>query len=190
MPSSSDQSSKTNRGPAAGPANRRALIAAARAIFAEEGLGAPLSGIVRRAGVGRGSLYRHFSDRIDLGVAVFDENIAELELFAAPAERTLDDLLDLIVAQATSSTMMIELVNSHRHDPRVAHLRGRFRAIVAALLAREQAAGRVEANLDPEDVILATGMLAAELARTDPPDRPAVARRARSLFGRAFAHDA
>lgn len=159
-------------------------------IFAEEGLHAPLSGIARRAGVGQGSLYRHFPDRIDLGVAVFEENITELELFAAPAERTLDDLLDLVVAQATSSTVLIELVNAHRHDRRVAHLGERFGAIVAALLARDQAIGRIGAHVDPEDVLLGAGMLAAELARTDPADRPAVARRARAIFGRAFASDA
>ena len=57
---------KANRGPSAGPENRRALIAAARAVFAESGYSAPLSAVARRAGVGQGSLYRHFPDRVAL----------------------------------------------------------------------------------------------------------------------------
>ena len=66
---------KPNLGPSAGPGNRRALIVAAREIFAEDGLAAPFSAVAKRAGVGQGSLYRHFPDRLALAVAVFDENI-------------------------------------------------------------------------------------------------------------------
>ncbi|HEU0181064.1 MAG TPA: helix-turn-helix domain-containing protein, partial [Agromyces mariniharenae] len=69
---------KPNRGPSAGPANRRALIAAARDVFATEGLQAPFSAVAKKAGVGQGSLYRHFPDRLSLAVAVFDENLDEL----------------------------------------------------------------------------------------------------------------
>ena len=47
---------KANLGPSAGPANRAALIAAAREVFAEGGLMAPLNQVARRAGVGQGSL--------------------------------------------------------------------------------------------------------------------------------------
>lgn len=180
---------RPNRGRAAGPENRRALIAAAREVFGAEGLNAPLSAVARRAGVGQGSLYRHFPDRTALAVAVFDENIGELEAHAAPADRTVDDLLDDVAAQAMVSTAFIELITAHRHDPRVVVLGERFRGMVEVLVARERAAGRLGAHVEIEDVVLAAGMLAGELARATAADRPAVAARARRLFHRAFARD-
>ena len=47
--------------------NRDRLIAAAREVFAESGFDVPLDAIARRAGVGRATLYRNFSDRYALG---------------------------------------------------------------------------------------------------------------------------
>lgn len=187
MPTSSEQPPRTNRGPAAGPANRRALIAAARAVYAEEGLGAPFSAIAKRAGVGQGSLYRHFPDRTALAVAVFDDNVGELEALALPEGHTLDDLFDGVVSQAIVSTALIELVTANLHDPRVQPLGERFRGIVTVLVAREHASGRLGAHIDVDDVLLVAGMLATELARTDPDQRAEVARRARALFAAAFA---
>ncbi|MFB9629003.1 TetR/AcrR family transcriptional regulator [Nonomuraea helvata] len=57
----------TNRGPGAAVRNRAALIAAAREVFAAAGYDAPLSMVARVAGVGQGSLYRHFPDRVSRG---------------------------------------------------------------------------------------------------------------------------
>ena len=51
--------------------NRTRLISAATAAFAEKGADAPLEDIARRAGVGIGTLYRHFPSRLDLQAAVF-----------------------------------------------------------------------------------------------------------------------
>jgi AcrR family transcriptional regulator len=51
--------------------NRARLISAATAAFAEKGADAPLEDIARRAGVGIGTLYRHFPSRVDLQAAVF-----------------------------------------------------------------------------------------------------------------------
>jgi AcrR family transcriptional regulator len=180
-------SRKPNRGPAAGPGNRAALIAAAREVYADEGLGVPFSAVAKRAGVGQGSLYRHFSDRTALAVAVFEENLDDLEQFTAPPERTIDDLLDRVVAQAMSATAFIDLITADLHDPRVVPLGIRFRAVVSRLLARERALGHVGAHVEVEDVMMATGMLATELARVDPASRPETSRRARSMFRAAFA---
>ena len=46
--------------------NHAALLEAARAVFADQGLDAPLDLIAEKAGVGRGTLYRHFADRTEL----------------------------------------------------------------------------------------------------------------------------
>ena len=183
----STASPRANRGPAAAAENRRALIAAAREVYAAGGLGAPFSAVAKRAGVGQGSLYRHFPDRTSLAVAVFEENVGDLEAYTAPAGRTIDDLLDRVVDQAVVSTALIELITANLHDPRVVPLGGRFAAVVSNLVTRERAAGRIGEHIETEDVMMAVGMLATELARADPPSRPAVADRARALFRAAFA---
>ncbi|WP_349426234.1 helix-turn-helix domain-containing protein [Microbacterium sp. LWS13-1.2] len=178
---------RQNRGPAAAADNRRALIAAAREVYAEGGLGAPFSAVAKRAGVGQGSLYRHFPDRTALAVAVFEDNVRELEEYTSASERTVDDLLDRVVDQVVVSTAFIELITADLTDTRVAVLGARFRALVERLVARDRAAGRIGSHIETDDVTLATGMLATELARSDTAQRPDVARRARALFAAAFA---
>ena len=55
--------------------NRARLISAATLAFAEKGADAPLEDIARRAGVGIGTLYRHFPSRLDLQAAVFRHQV-------------------------------------------------------------------------------------------------------------------
>ena len=55
--------------------NHARLIAAATAAFAEKGADAPLEDIARRAGLGIGTLYRHFPTRLDLQAAVFRSQV-------------------------------------------------------------------------------------------------------------------
>ena len=75
---------RINRGPAAAAENRRAVLAAARELFAERGYEVPMQAIAKRAGVGQGVLYRHFPKRLDLALAVFEENFVRLETGRAP----------------------------------------------------------------------------------------------------------
>lgn len=181
------RTAKPNRGPAAGPGNRRALIAAAREVFAADGLQAPFSAVAKKAGVGQGSLYRHFPDRLALAVAVFDENIDELEASVEPPDATLDDLLEAIIEQAVVSTALIDLIWTNRHDEHVVHLSIRLAGVAGTVLERERAAGRIGEHVETDDVLLAITMLADVLARTDVEDRRAVARRAWAIFHAAFA---
>jgi AcrR family transcriptional regulator len=58
--------------------NRARLISAATAAFAEKGADAPLEDIARRAGVGIGTLYRHFPSRLDLQAAVFRTQVRDV----------------------------------------------------------------------------------------------------------------
>ena len=55
--------------------SRAKLLTAATAAFAENGADAPLDDIARRAGVGIGTLYRHFPTRLDLQAAVFRSQV-------------------------------------------------------------------------------------------------------------------
>ncbi|GAA2250394.1 TetR/AcrR family transcriptional regulator [Herbiconiux moechotypicola] len=178
---------KTNRGPVAGPANRRALISAARTVFAESGYDAPLNAVARRAGVGQGSLYRHFPDRVSLAVAVFDENIGELEAFARSKRSSLGGLIELVIEQAIVSTALIELTMNSADDERVRVLGERVAALVDEVVAVERDRGRIGAEVDSADVLLAISMLAAIVSRTPEQDRRSVAERAWALFPASFA---
>jgi AcrR family transcriptional regulator len=178
---------KANRGPAAGPANRHALIVAAREVFAELGLNAPLSAVAKRAGVGQGSLYRHFPDRIALAVAVFDENVGEFERLADEPESTLRELFDLVAEQAIVSTALIDVIVSAPDDERTAALGIRMAAVIDRMLASDQAEGLVGTHIATDDIMLAVSMLAFLLSKTDAAERESVAARARALFRLAFA---
>ncbi|MFD3412667.1 TetR family transcriptional regulator [Streptomyces cyaneofuscatus] len=103
-----------NDGPKAAARNRAALIAAAREIYAEHGLDAPLSGIARRAGVGQGVLYRHFPDRAAVAKAVLEENVREVEQAAAASGATLSGVLGVLTWHLTESAAFIGLLHADR----------------------------------------------------------------------------
>jgi AcrR family transcriptional regulator len=67
-----------------------ALVEAARTVFAKSGVGAPAKEITDRAGVGVGTLYRHFPRRSDLIVAVLQHEIDECVEAAEALGATLD----------------------------------------------------------------------------------------------------
>lgn len=58
--------------------NYERLLAEARGVFEEQGVDAPLEEIARRAGVGIGTLYRHFPTRVALQEAVYHDHVMEL----------------------------------------------------------------------------------------------------------------
>ncbi len=178
---------KANLGPSAGPANRAALVAAARVVFAEQGFAAPLSAVSRLAGVGQGSLYRHFPDRISLAVAVFDDNVAALEALAAQPSATLMDLFHSVAEQALGSTALIDMLSSGHDDERARNLADRVTAVARTLLEQDQLQGLVAARLETADVMLSISMLAFLMSRTPQDERPEAAARAEEIFRRAFA---
>jgi AcrR family transcriptional regulator len=59
--------------------NRDALLATARAVFAREGTDVPLEVVAQEAGVGRGTLYRHFPTREHLLAAILRDSASVLE---------------------------------------------------------------------------------------------------------------
>src|SRR5213595_1298592 len=62
------------------------LVAAARAVFTEDGTSAPLEDVAERAGVGIGTLYRHFPTRQALLEAVYLEEVQAIARVAAELE--------------------------------------------------------------------------------------------------------
>ena len=153
------QAPKTNRGPSAGPENRAALIAAARAVFDEQGVSAPLSAVARRAGVGQGSLYRHFPDRVSLATAAFEQNMEQIEALAASPSATLRDLCELVTQQTEGVAAFIALVFEEHADARVAVFEQRLRALLASKW--DARAGLLGPSATLDDLMLAMGMVAS-----------------------------
>ena len=167
--------------------NRAALIAAAREVFADAGYDAPLSTVARAAGVGQGSLYRHFPDRISLALAVFEDSVAGLEALAAEPGTTLDDVLALITEQTIASTAFVNMVTAPPSpDPRSVEVRDRVAELLESGLTTAQRAGRVRGDVTAGDLVLAVGMLAGLLAKIPAAERPETAERMWKLLRGGF----
>jgi AcrR family transcriptional regulator len=179
---------RPNRGPSAAAENRAALVAAARELFATDGYDAPLTSIARTAGVGQGSLYRHFPDRTSLALAVFEEGVKELEALAAEPGTTLDDMLALITEQTIASTVFIGMVSAPA-DPRIADVRDRVAELLRGLLVQAREAGRIRGYVTTDDVLTAVGMIAALLAKIPAAERRETAQRAWLLLFQGMASD-
>ena len=177
---------RKNRGPGAAAENRSALLAAAREVFATDGYDAPLSAVARRAGVGQGSLYRNFPDRVSLVLAAFEENVAELEALAARPDSTLDDCLAMLTEQAITAAAFLNMLSGQDADPRVDAVAARVAAVLADKLPEAQRSGRYGTHLRPGDLLMAVGMISALIARTPPADRRSIAEDAWTLLRRAF----
>ncbi|UGT60473.1 TetR/AcrR family transcriptional regulator [Nocardia asteroides] len=178
---------RVNRGPRAAADNRAALIAAARRVFASSGFDAPLSSIARTAGVGQGVLYRHFPSRDAIALAVFDENIAEVEALAADPETRVDTVLEVIVEQITASAAFVAMLRPTGSEPRLLAVAQRFDALIAKKLADPAQRGDLDPALDAADVVLAVAMLANVLSESDPAARGEIAQRAWRLLRRGLA---
>ncbi len=104
--------------------NREQIIAAAREVFQEQGIHAPLEEIARRAGVGIATLYRRFPDRHTLVQQVTLDNLARVdqELERATTEHpdgwgALTQLLRRLVEQRLSVIMPV-LITGLQEDIR------------------------------------------------------------------------
>lgn len=160
--------------------NYAALVTAADAVFAEQGGGAALEEIAQRAGVGIGTLYRHFPSRRALILATIkrasdDVNERGRVLLDAPApgealETWLRTLLDH--ASAYHGLGAEALRYPPEAGEQVDTCRS-MRQIGAALLARAQAAGDVRPDVDATDLFLLVYSLASASAQDGVPARAA-----------------
>ena len=163
---------RPNRGPAAAAENRAALVAAAREVFADQGVDGPISAVAKRARVGQASLYRHFPTREALAFAVFDANLAEIESLAARPESTLREVTDLVTHQLEGHAAVIAFF-AREGDPHLRPLEQRMEAALAPKVEAARHAGQLDAGTTVADVMLAVGMLAALVARSDAEHRHA-----------------
>lgn len=165
------ETSRANRGPAAAEENRRALLEAAREVFAEGGLDAPMSRVAQVAGVGQGSLYRHFPDRLDLALSVFEDNVLRLEVLAAKPDSTLGDLLDFLTDRSIESVAFVEMITPGTENPRMDEIAARILAAFRSKIVAARESGELRPDVDENQLLLAVGMVANLVAKTPASDR-------------------
>ncbi|WP_395945759.1 TetR/AcrR family transcriptional regulator [Brevundimonas sp.] len=165
--------------------NRAAVLEAARAVFADQGLDAPLDLIAEKAGVGRGTLYRHFADRTELALAVLEADVAELG--RRTAEQGDDPqvffwFLDELAEHMIRNAGLAGVVRNVRSPDALTPLRQRLMEAGAAPLERAQAAGLVREDLRPMDIRLIATVLGAGFQGADEDERRAVSARIRAIL--------
>ncbi|WP_084496891.1 TetR/AcrR family transcriptional regulator [Nocardia amamiensis] len=147
--------------------NIDAVREAAKAVFADSGVDAPVREIAARAGVGLGTVYRHFPQRSDLVVAVFRHEIdacadaaATLAAEHEPGEALARWLRRYAEFVATKRGLAAAL---HSGDPAFsplpAYFDQRLRPALGSLLEAAAASGEVRADVDPNDLLRAVGNL-------------------------------
>ena len=143
--------------------NHEKLVATAREVFAREGTSAPLETIAEQAGVGIGTLYRHFPTRQALLEAVYIDEVEALaraasELAELPPWEALSQWLHQYVGFAATKRALNEALLEEAPDSDV--LGSCRTAILSAgtgLLDRAQRAGAVRPDADVVDVVRLVG---------------------------------
>jgi AcrR family transcriptional regulator len=156
--------------------NRQRVLEVAEATFADRGLDVPIDQIARRAGLGVGTLYRHFPTKEALFSAIVVNRIERatahaLELARADDPAALFGFLSYLLDQGAMKKDFIDALAGAGVDVRrtAARPKRAFRTALARLLSRAQAAGAVRDDATVEDVLaLVVGMVAAIERRSLP----------------------
>jgi AcrR family transcriptional regulator len=141
--------------------NRERLIATALEMFAESGITVSVEEIVKRAEVGIGTLYRHFPTKDALIAAIVVERFDRMTAYAeglssaTDAGAALATILEQLVIEGAAKKDFVEAIGGPDKlsaaglDP----VKTRFKAAIAVLVTRAQAAGAIRADVTATDVI-------------------------------------
>jgi AcrR family transcriptional regulator len=149
-------------------ANRERIVAAARAALVDAPESADelkLHLVARAAGVGQGTLYRHFPTRGHLLAEVYREEMGELVdavpglIAAHPPAEALVRWFDRLVAYARVKRGVMAAIEASAWQDLYADQHGRLHDALTALLDRGRAAGELRDDADATDVILLLGAL-------------------------------
>jgi AcrR family transcriptional regulator len=143
------------------------LVTAARQVFAQEGGGASMESIAKEAGVGIGTLYRHFPKRIDVVEAVYREDVDELTTVAESATATMEPWpalvawLEAFVRYAMGKKRFLnELHEAFEKNPELRSAsRERIVSALGLVLTPAQEAGLVRADIDAPDLMQLLGSM-------------------------------
>ena len=141
--------------------NYERIVEAARKVFADQGGGASLEAIAKQAGVGVGTLYRHFPKRIDVVEAVYRDDVdmlvgaADRGLTGTDAWAALEGWLRAYVEYArTKRTFLNELHEAFEKNPDLKPAsRQRISAACDQVLTRAQQAGVARTDIDGADLM-------------------------------------
>jgi AcrR family transcriptional regulator len=156
--------------------NRERVLRAAQQLFTAEGLGVSLDEIARRAGVGPGTVHRHFPTKEALYVAVATDMlqgvVAEAEALAATGDpHALFALLARMIATGAENVAVKSALAAAEFDLRTAapELAADLTRHVADLLRRAHAAGvaRRDAGVDEVMAVVAGAFAAIRHAGAD-----------------------
>ena len=139
--------------------NRERLLVAAADEFAERGLDASVADIARRAGVGKGTVFRHFATKDDLLAAIVLDRIDALNAVAEGLLEAADPgaaLLEFLTAAAHQRQQrdLSFLQEAGELNAEVTRVRARLFQTIGALVDRARAHGAVRADVTGTDVIL------------------------------------
>jgi AcrR family transcriptional regulator len=143
--------------------NRERLLKAANAVFSAGGPDASLEAVAKRAGVGIGTLYRHFPTREALFEAVYRHQVEQLAELAEqlksepePAEALRRWLRSNVEFVATKKGMSAALaLAAHSSSELAAYSLDRLTKALGALLDRAIAAGEIRADVSAKDILRA-----------------------------------
>ena len=141
--------------------NRERLVASARELFAAHGVDVPVEDITHHAGLGMGTLYRHFPTKEELIDAVLEDAFAEL-VEAAEQAAAEDDawagftgfLERALAAHAANRGLKDVLAARGQGAQRAEAMRARMRPLLRRMIARAQEQGRLRPDFAPEDLPL------------------------------------
>jgi AcrR family transcriptional regulator len=146
--------------------NRELVLAAAREVYAEQGVEAPLDVIARRAGVGNATLYRRFPDRAALIEAVFrDRLLATIEAGEEArgeedAWAGLNGYLERVFAGLAEDRGTTDLMTTGIEGvPTLDAVHAHNAETLRVLLTRCGSDGTVRTDLSPEDLLFALAVL-------------------------------
>ena len=143
--------------------NRELLLEAAAAVFGGGGPDASLDAVAKRAGVGIGTLYRHFPTREALFEAVYRHEVDQLGELAeqlategAPVDALRRWLHANVQLVATKKGMLAALALAAQSRPELyAYSFERLTKAIGLLLDRAVAAGDVRQDITPEELLRA-----------------------------------
>jgi AcrR family transcriptional regulator len=143
--------------------NRERVLEAAKAVFSAGGPEASLEAVARTAGVGIGTLYRHFPTRETLFEAVYRREVQQLSELAEQLKSEADPVDALrrwlrsnVEFVATKKGMSAALALAVQSSSELtAFSFERLTKAVGALLDRAVAAGEIRADISPEDLLRA-----------------------------------
>lgn len=160
--------------------NRVRVLEAAVTAFASEGLSVPVAEIARRAGVGTGTVTRHFPTKESLYEAIVLSRVDDFVHHAHHLSATEDpgmaffEFLAFMVEQGAANRGLADALAGGGYDIEAAASRGEnnLGAVERDLLVAAQRVGAVRADVTVEDVkALIVGCLARERRPADPAAR-------------------